>query len=111
MLQQTSLGLRHDLTGTDWAWGANASYQINALQYRLTEVGRQWEGPVWGDLYVEHKNVYGLTVRGGVYNLYAADSMWDRTVYAGRRTGAVDFIEERDRQIGPIFSFSVRGKF
>lgn len=111
VLQQTSLGLRHDLTGTDWAWGANASYQINALQYRLTEVGRQWEGPVWGDLYVEHKNVYGLTVRGGVYNLYAADSMWDRTVYAGRRTGAVDFIEERDRQIGPIFSFSVRGKF
>jgi hypothetical protein len=111
VLQQTSVSLRHDLTGSDWAWGANASYQINALRYRLSEVGRQWEGPVWGDVYLEHKNVYGLTVRGGVYNLYAADSMWDRTVYTGRRTGPVAFIEERDRQIGPIFSFSVRGKF
>jgi hypothetical protein len=76
-----------------------------------TEVGRLWEGPVWGEVYLEHKNVYGLTLRGGVYNLLAADSMWDRTVHSGRRTDPVDFIEHRDRQIGPIFSFAVRGKF
>jgi outer membrane receptor for ferrienterochelin and colicins len=44
-------------------------------------------------------------------NVFAADSMWDRTVYTGRRTGPVDFIEERHRQIGPIYSFQVRGKF
>lgn len=106
-----SFALRHDLPGTDWAWGTGYSYQLNAKDYRLTEVGRLWEGPVWGDVYVEHKNIAGLTVRAGVYNLLAADSMWDRTVHTGRRTDPVDFIEERDRQIGPIFSFSVRGKF
>ena len=106
-----SLALRHDIAGTDWAWGSGYSYQLNAKDYRLTEVGRLWEGPVWGDVYVEHKNVGGLTVRAGVHNLLAADSMWDRTVHTGRRTDAVDFIEERDRQIGPIFSFAVRGKF
>lgn len=106
-----SLALRHDLANTDWAWGTGYSYQLNAKSYRLTEVGRQWEGPLWGDVYVEHKNVGGLTVRAGVYNLLAADSMWDRTVHSGRRTDPVDFIEERDRQIGPIFSFAVRGKF
>jgi outer membrane receptor for ferrienterochelin and colicins len=105
------LALRHDVNNTDWAWGTGYSYQLNAKSYRLTEVGRQWEGPIWGNVYVEHKNLYGLTVRAGVYNLLAADSMWDRTVYDGRRTGEVAFIEERDRQIGPIFSFSVRGKF
>ena len=106
-----SLALRHDVNNTDWAWGTGYSYALYAKNYRLTEVGRQWEGPIWGDVYVEHKNVAGLTVRAGVYNLLAADSMWSRTVYAGRRTGAVDYIEERDRQIGPIFSFAVRGKF
>jgi len=107
-----SLALRHDIANTDWAWGTGYEYYLNAKNYRLTEVGRQWEGPVWGDLYVENKDVYGLTVRAGVYNLLAADSMWDRTVYDGRRTtGQVAFVEHRDRQIGPIFSFAVRGKF
>jgi hypothetical protein len=37
--------------------------------------------------------------------------MWDRTVYLGRRTDPINFIERRDRLIGPIFSFQVRGKF
>lgn len=111
LLRAGSLALRHDIPRSDWAWGAGASYEFDALNYRLTEVGRFWEGPVWGNLYLEHKNVYGLTVRAAMNNLFAADSMWDRTVYAGRRTDPVAFIEERHRQIGPIFSFQVRGKF
>jgi outer membrane receptor for ferrienterochelin and colicins len=111
LLRAGSVSIRYDVPKSDWAAGVDASYQINALRYRLTEVGRLWEGPVWGDFYLEHKNVYGLTVRAGLYNLFAADSMWQRTVYAGRRTDPVAFVEERDRSIGPIFSFSVRGKF
>ena len=111
LLRWSSLALRHDIAKSDWAWGAGASYGFNALNYRLTEVGRFWEGPVWGNLYVEHKNVYGLTVRAGLNNLFLADSMWDRTVYNGRRTDDVAFVEERHRQIGPIFAFQVRGKF
>lgn len=105
------LALRHDVANTDWAWGTGYSYSLYAKQYRLTEVGRQWEGPVWGNVYLEHKNLAGLTVRATIGNLLAADSMWDRTVHTGRRTDPVDYIEERDRQIGPIFSFAVRGKF
>jgi outer membrane receptor for ferrienterochelin and colicins len=103
--------LRHDVPGTEWAWGGGASYSYYARDYRLSEVGRLWEGPVWGNLYLEHKNVGGLTVRGGIYNLFGADSMWDRTVHAGRRTDEIAFVEQRDRRIGPIFSFSMRGKF
>ena len=109
--ESSSIALRHDVPATDWAWGTGFSYQRNNRYFRLNEVGRVWEGPVWGDLYVEHKDVYGLTVRAGVYNLTGADSKWDRTVYVGRRTGPVDFVEQRDRTIGPIFSFAIRGKF
>ena len=111
MMEFASLSLRHDIAGSSLAWGGGASYQLNALSYKLTEVGRQWEGPVWADLFLEHKDFYGLALRGSVGNLLSADSMWDRTVYVGRRTGAIDYVEERDRTIGPIFSFSIRGKF
>ncbi len=105
------LGLRHDIPNSDWAWGGNLEYVIGAREYRLTETGRQWEGPVWTSLFVEHKDVMGLTVRASVTNLTGARSMWDRTVYVNRRDGPVAFFEDRNRTIGPIFSFSVRGRF
>lgn len=111
LMRAATLSLRHDVPATQWAWGGNLIYEYYSMNYRLTEVGRLWEGPVWGDLYLEHKNVYGLTIRGGVHNLLAADSMWDRTVHAGRRTDPIEYIEKRDRTIGPIFAFQIRGKF
>jgi outer membrane receptor for ferrienterochelin and colicins len=103
--------LRHDIPDSDWAWGGNANYALYARDYRLTEVGRLWEGPVWASVYVENKDVMGLTVRATIGNIFAATSMWDRIVYVGRRTGPIQQIEHRDRLIGPIFSFQVRGKF
>ena len=55
----------------------------------------------------------GLTVRAHDQQHLRRASIWDRTVYAGRRNVAPDLqqIEHRDRLIGPIFSFQVRGKF
>jgi outer membrane receptor for ferrienterochelin and colicins len=111
LLQLFDLTLRHDIAGGDWAWGGNANYALYSRDYRLTEVGRLWEGPVWASLYVENKDVMGLTVRATIGNIVGATSMWDRTVYVGRRTGPIQQIEHRDRLIGPIFSFQVRGKF
>lgn len=105
------LGLRNDVPGTSWAYGSNLSYSLYALDYRLSEVGRQWEGPVWASVFVEHKDVMGLTVRADFGNLFGAMSMWDRTLYLDRRTGPVESYERRDRRIGPIFSFSISGKF
>ena len=111
LLHLAELSLRHDIPDTDWAWGGSLSSFLGAHNYRLTEVGRQWEGPVWTSLFVENKDVFGLTVRASVSNLTGARSMWERTVYAGRRTGPVAFFEDRNRTIGPIFSFAVRGRF
>lgn len=106
-----SLSLRHDIPDSDWAWGGSLNYEFYSQNYRLTEVGRAWEGPVFAGFFVENKDVFGLTGRGSVSNVLAGRSMWDRTVYVGRRTGPVDFYERRDRLIGPIFSFAIRGKF
>jgi outer membrane receptor for ferrienterochelin and colicins len=109
---QLELDLRHDIPGTDIAWGASLYTDWFSKSYRLTEVGRQWEGPYWFDVFVEHKDVFGLTVRGGINNILNARSRWERDVYTGfRDSNPLAFLERRNRLIGPIFTFSVRGNF
>jgi len=105
------ISLRDDIPNTDWAWGGALEYQYTELDYRLTEVGRQWEGPLWASLFVERKNILGMTIRLQASNLGDAISMWDRTVYVDRRTGPIDFHEMRNRTIGPIYSITFSGKF
>ena len=106
-----SLSLRHDVPETDWAWGASLSHQKGAMTYRLTELSRQYEIPIFGSLFVEHKDFHGLTVRANAGNIFSGESYFDRIAYQGRRTDPIAFIERRDRTIGPIFSFEVRGRF
>ena len=103
--------LRWDIAGTDWAIGGYWEYFDNYYNYRLTEVGRPWEGPVWASIFVEHKDIFGLVGRIQINNLFDSDSTWNRTVYAGRRTGPVSFIEYRNRPIGHIFQFTISGTF
>ncbi|MDR7058568.1 MULTISPECIES: TonB-dependent receptor plug domain-containing protein [unclassified Sphingopyxis] len=107
-----SLGLRHDIPASDWAWGGDVEYSHYQPNYRRNQTDKVWEGPVWASVFVEHKDVLGLTVRASIRNIANARSKRDRTAYTGvRGESPVSFIEERDRLIGPIFSFSVRGKF
>ncbi len=106
------VGYRHDIPKSDIAYGFNTNYSHVTRAFRLNEVGRQFEGPVFASVFVEHKDLLGLTVRASAGNIVNARSRWDRTVYAGRRNSApIDFVETRNRLIGPIFSLSVRGTF
>ena len=57
------------------------------------------------------KDVFGLKVRFNASNLADGMSMWDRTVYADRRDGQVDFRQMRNQKIGPIFAITIGGKF
>ncbi len=53
-----------------------------------------------------------MTVRAQISNIANARSKRDRTVYTDiRGASPIAFVEKRDRLIGPIFAFSVRGKF
>lgn len=106
------LGVRHDIPGSDIAWGAAANYGHYQPNYRRNQVDKTWEGPVFANVFVEHKNVMGLTVRAQIANAVNARSKRDRTVYTGvRGESDIAFVEKRNRLIGPIFAFSVRGKF
>jgi hypothetical protein len=101
--------LRYDVPDTDWAWGGNASHNKPAKNFALTQLVYSNEGPVFASLFVENKNVFGLTARASIGNILGANSVLDRVVYVGRRTGPIATIEERRRTIGPIFSFSLSG--
>ncbi|WP_326524505.1 TonB-dependent receptor plug domain-containing protein [Sphingomonas sp.] len=103
---------RHDIPASDWAWGGGLEYSHNQPRYRRNQTDRTWEGPIFASVFVEHKDVFGLTVRADVVNFNDARSRRERFIYAGLR-GASQLLlrESRDRRIGPIFSFSVRGSF
>jgi outer membrane receptor for ferrienterochelin and colicins len=104
--------LRHDIPGTELAWGSSLSYEHYNKYYFLTEVFRSWEGPWWLGAYVEHKDVAGMSVRASIGNLLNARHRRDRTVYADwRDTSPVSFVQQNDQLIGPIFSLRVRGNF
>ena len=110
--REINLDLRHDIPHSDWAWGASLQHDRNTAYYRLGEVGREYEGPWFDSLFVENKDVSGLTVKAQVINLLGARHRLYRTVYDGiRTTDPVLFIEDRDQIIGPIIRFSVKGSF
>lgn len=107
-----SLEFRRDVPNSPLAWGGGLDYSHRARNVRLSEVLRSWEGPVFDSVFVEHKDVLGLTVRAQVGNLLNARHRLDRYVYAGRRTTSPFlFRQDANQLIGPIFQFLVRGSF
>lgn len=109
---QINISLRHDIPGSDWAYGAGANYSHNQPRFRSDQVQRDWEGPTFADVFVEHKDVFGLRVSAYIANVLNARQYRDRTVFTGLRGDSpVLFEEQRDRLIGPIFGFNINGSF
>lgn len=106
------VNLRHDIPGTDWAWGAGFNHVVRQPYYRLNEVGFENEGPIIDFYFIEHKDVFGTTVKFEVINLANARHNIRRTVFTGRRDNSpIAFIEDQSRLIGPIFRLGIKGNF
>ena len=107
-----SLQLRHDIRGTRFAWGAYVQYQHYTYNYYLTEIDRTLDLPWIEGFYVEDKNLFGMTARVSVDNVLNGRHLEHRVVYTGWRDRApVDFIENHDELVGPIFTVSLKGSF
>lgn len=102
---------RHDLPGTEIAYGLQLERFRGAPGYRLNEFSHAMTRPAFIGAYLEHKDVLGLRVRAGVFNLIGSRDDFYREVYVDRRDGPIAFIEDRSRRIGPIFSLSINGSF
>ena len=80
--------------------------------FRLDQRFRFLDTPGSLGLFVEHKDVFGLTVRASVDNLLGTNESFSRTFFDGRRNATnsnILFTEARDRFFGPIFSLTISG--
>lgn len=106
------LDFRHDVPDTDWAWGLEFRDTQQALGYRVSEVAFDYNVPTFGAVWLENKDVFGLTVRGRIGNVFSGRSVLQRTIYAGPRNVApVLFSEDRRLAIGQVFNLTVSGSF
>ena len=109
--QLAQLSLRHDVPRSAWAWGGAVEYDRYAPDYRLTQVTRGYLGPVAAELFVERKQVRGLTLRVTARNLLGADNVLRRTVFDERRDGPIAYVERRQRRTGQTIGLVVSGAF
>ncbi len=106
------ISLRHDIPDTNWAWGLGMEYYHVQPYYRLSEFGYNYEGPVYTRAFIEHKDVFGLTVNLMVFNLTNGRAIFRRTVYEDLRNNSdVLFKEDKDLSVQPIFMLKITGNF
>jgi outer membrane receptor for ferrienterochelin and colicins len=110
-MRNVELTFRHDVPGSDLAWGVLAFDYRRAPVFRLDEVAEQVDSPALMGIFAEHKDVLGLTVRATLRNVLGQDVRVTRTFYDGRRTGPVEAREERVLTLGPTLAFSITGTF
>ena len=110
-LANVDIEIRHDFSNSVWAIGSSARWEDQAPQVRLDEVALRSEPFGFIGAFVENKDFSGLTVRASIANLTDRGDRFDRTVFIDRAAGIVDFVEDRDRGFGRIFSLTIEGSF
>ena len=103
--------LRQDFFGTDWAAGLDLFYDEESRRVRLDQILFQRDRPPFTSIYLEHKDIRGLTIRGTISNVLDRENNLSRTIFSDRATNQIDFIEERQREFGPIYTISIQGSF
>lgn len=106
-----NLEFRQDVPGTDWAWGG--LYERNGPfdYWQLGEHGRDSRPPGYSYMFVENKDVYGMTATLAVGNLLNQADAFRREIYEPNRLAQVARIEDRTRRFGPIAVFELKGTF
>ena len=106
------ISYRHDIPGTQWAYGAGYQYYNDRLSFRLDQSFDEFEGPEFFNVFIEHKDVFGLTVKADFRNINDGRRYFVRSVYDGpRNTSPLLFDEEREERIGRLVRLTVSGNF
>lgn len=103
------LSLRHDVPGTNLAWGAGYFDERYSPNLRLGAIEHEYTDGPFVTAFVEHKHVAGFTVKLSYRNLAGMRDGFDRTVFVDRRDGPIAFSESRQRKFGQYFQLTVTG--
>lgn len=106
------IDFRHDIPGTDFAYGGGYRETGHNPYYRVREFGSDFNVAQNLQIFIEHKDVFGLTVQARLGNILEREAVRERFVFSGPRgTAPLAFSEYRVREIGKVFSFTVKGSF
>ena len=106
------VALRHDVPGSQLAWGTSFRSTGFGPYYRLFEEGLDYNLRYNLRVFIEHKDVFGMTVQLRWNNILEQPNVRARTIYAGPRgSSPILFTEYRDRAFGSIFNLTVKGNF
>ena len=106
------LSIRYDVPKTNWGMGVGYDWSHIQPNVRLFEVNRNFEGPIYSFVFIENKNVHGLTVNLNIFNVTQGRLFFDRTVYDGLRDRSpVLFSEKRRLDVSSIYRIQVKGSF
>jgi outer membrane receptor for ferrienterochelin and colicins len=106
-----NVDFRHDVPGTQWAWGLFNERQSRDYFYRLNFEESNHQSRPFGAVFLEHKDVWGLKARVTVANLYNGHDTAHRVSYVARRDGPVYYVRDFDLEFGRIYRFQVSGTF
>jgi len=111
LIWQWNAELRQDVPDTDWAWGAIIEGFKSEPSYQINQVALSGNTPAFAMVYLEHKDIRGLTGTVTVGNLFnQRDTFW-REVYQDDRNGPLLRSEKYARTFGPILTIELRGTF
>ena len=103
--------LRQDFPGTQWAAGVVAFYNENHPTVRLDQISLFQPSRAFTRVFLENKDVFGMTVRGSLANLNDRGNDFFRTIYNDRLVDDIDSREERFRDFGLIIRLDFEGSF
>ena len=106
------LDFRYDVPRSDWAFGAGYRNTGFNNYYRVSEYGVDYAIDENVTVFVEHKDLFGLTVQARLSNILEREAVLQRSVFQGPRSGGVLlFSEDRRREIGKVVNLTVKGSF
>jgi hypothetical protein len=110
--RQVEVEFRYDVPASDFAFGGSYRYGAFNPYYRVAEFGLDHPFDHNPALFVEHKDVFGLTVNARVNNLLDRPLVLERSVFAGPRgSSPLLFSEDRRRRVGRVVNLTVKGNF
>ncbi len=104
---------RYDLPDSDWAFGTSFEDEGFNPYYRVRESGVSYALDRNLRVFVEHKDVFGLTVQARVSNLLEREVVLERELFTGPRgsNAPLLFSENRRREIGRVINLNISGNF
>lgn len=108
---EIELEFRHDIAGTQLAWGGDISPSLQADTFRVDSIRSDRDLPGNLSLFLEHKNLWGLTARAELFRPITNIDKESRRRFSPDRMGPLVEIERTRVEENPVLIVGLTGRF